>query len=143
MVPANSDGMENCTGVGVRNEKTSSASERGSSGLQVYQKLDRSRQRKWREIWKWAFMQEKGAKEKLRVCEVCYRIDRKAERKEGCKEEHQRLGTMELKEIYGMRSVADMVDYFESIWREDGERSKWPLEVPNIGLKRQRKEMNK
>ena len=80
-----------------------------------------------------------GTKEKLRVCEICYRIDRKVERKEGCKEEHQRLGTMELKEIYSLKSVADMVDYFESIWREDSERSKCPLEVPNIGFKRQRK----
>ena len=135
--------MKKCTSGEVVDGKKDRANERGSSGLRTYHNLDRVRQWKWRELWKWGFMHETGAKGKLRICEICYRIDRKAERKEGCKEEHHRRGTMEVKEIYCMKNVADMVDYFESIWKEDPGRCNYPLELPNMGLKRRRKGKSK
>ena len=135
--------MKKGTSGEVVDGKIDSGNKRGSSGLRLYHTLNRARQWKWRELWKWGFMQETGGKEKLRICEICYRIDRKADRKEGCKEEHNRRGTMEVKEIYYMKSVADMVDYFESIWKEDPGRSNYALELPSMGLKRRRKGKSK
>ena len=143
MFPAKAEKMEKRMESEEQIEKSKPGTERGSSRLSVYHRMNRREQRKWRDLWTWAFTQDIGAREKVRMCENCYRIDRKAQANKRCSEEHRRIGTMEIKEIYSMKSVAGMVEYFDSIWREDPGRSNLPVELPIMGLKRRRKDKSK
>ena len=93
---------------------------------------------KIRELWKCAFNGVAAVKNCWEVCEDCWRIRRKRDRKVECGEDHVVWDAVRLKEIYWLQSAEDLMRILDLIRRDRTGKDGLGFDMPQMPRKKRK-----
>ena len=98
---------------------------------------------KIRELWKCAFNGVAAVKNSWEVCEDCWRIRRKRDRKTECSEDHVVWDALGLKKAYCLESVEDLMTILEHIRRDRTGKDGLCFEMPQVPRRKRKAKKGK